>query len=384
MIEALQIGSPSSSLEQSKHVSPSVHLKYLDGLRGLCALYVVAHHSLMQFDDCRVQQLLMNVFKYGHAAVDIFIVVSGFCLMLPLMNTGKLGKMNVLSFLKRRVKRIIPTYYFAALLSMFLIYTLIGNKTGSHWDISIPINKWDIFTHFFLIQDLFYDTNFKVNHVFWSIAVEWKIYFVFPVIVILITRIGLLVTFALVTSCVVIVYYFLLSSTYLNSSPWGINPHYYILFLMGMISAYIVRNDELKTLLTKFPIHIVAGLFLIFWYFLEFYHKWMLADLSIGFSCLLFLVCLSTERLINFRKILSIRPIVFIGSFAYSLYLVHAPLLQIACQYFIKPLKLSTNVSAILLFIIGIPVITIVSYCFFLVAEKPFISKGIRKNLNLK
>ena len=52
----------------------------------LTALYVVFHHVAAQIDTAGLSPAFMSVldlFRAGHSAVCIFIVLSGYCLMLP-------------------------------------------------------------------------------------------------------------------------------------------------------------------------------------------------------------------------------------------------------------------------------------------------------------
>ncbi len=58
-----------------------VHLPYLDGIRALAAMYVVAFHAVIGFTRSKITgpwRLLRGLFVYGHEAVAIFIVLSGY------------------------------------------------------------------------------------------------------------------------------------------------------------------------------------------------------------------------------------------------------------------------------------------------------------------
>jgi peptidoglycan/LPS O-acetylase OafA/YrhL len=61
------------------------HLRWLDGARGACALYVVLHHCwLMTYDGFPANHDPSTVewLVYGHLAVAVFIVISGFSFTL--------------------------------------------------------------------------------------------------------------------------------------------------------------------------------------------------------------------------------------------------------------------------------------------------------------
>lgn len=63
-----------------------MHLGFLNGLRGLAVLYVLCYHArltrLPELPQAGIAGWLTNGLLYGHLAVDVFIVLSGFCLML--------------------------------------------------------------------------------------------------------------------------------------------------------------------------------------------------------------------------------------------------------------------------------------------------------------
>ncbi len=79
------------------------------------------------------------------------------------------------------------------------------------------------------------------------------------------------------------------------------------------------------------------------------------------------------------RKFLSWQPLVFIGTFAYSIYLIHAPIIQLTWQYIFHPLHLGSRTTFLLLIIFGAPLILALSYLFFLVFERPFMTNTQRK-----
>ena len=78
--------------EISTPAKPRVHLAHIDGLRALCALWVLAFHAYVIghiFPD--PLPLFLQWIKWGGLAVPAFIVISGFCLMMPVVKTGKIA-----------------------------------------------------------------------------------------------------------------------------------------------------------------------------------------------------------------------------------------------------------------------------------------------------
>ena len=64
--------------------------------------------------------LLTNWLLYGHLAVDVFIVLSGFCLMLPVARSGGALADGARGFFVRRARRILPPYFAAFTISVAL------------------------------------------------------------------------------------------------------------------------------------------------------------------------------------------------------------------------------------------------------------------------
>jgi len=75
--------------------------------------------------------------------------------MLPVIKHGGILKGGATNFFRKRARRILPPFYLAMGVSLLLISTLIGQKAGTHWDVSIPVTEKGIITHLLLIQDVF-------------------------------------------------------------------------------------------------------------------------------------------------------------------------------------------------------------------------------------
>ena len=386
---------PFTSHEPPQISNKLTHLPALDSLRALAALYVVYHHAFQQagLEGDRlpkILQILIKFFSYGHYAVDLFIVLSGFCLMLPVIRNGGKLRDNYKQFFIKRVRRILPPYYLAMLLALLLISTCIGQPTGGSWDLSLPVDTKSVLTHTFLIHDLFQDTCLKINSAFWSIAVEWRIYFLFPLMVLGYRIWGGIKTTLVATGSGYILFLLASKVSFLNSSPIGPCPHYLGLFTMGMLAADIVFNN------TDFNLHLrrqvpwktlclLCSLLALPAYnlFLIGGTSWIISDLWAGLACMSFLIFIVADRNHPVSKLLGWKPLAKIGIFSYSLYLIHAPLLQVFIQYILMPLKLNIMNEFLVVTAVAIPIITGFSYCFFLLCEKPFLTKRVKNKTTL-
>ncbi|MDB5138941.1 MAG: hypothetical protein JWR12_857 [Mucilaginibacter sp.] len=392
------------------------HLLFIDSLRALAAIYVVLHHASLQYynfdNDLKgARKLSIKLFEYGHSAVDLFIVLSGFSLMLSVTKNNHRLKGGTLLFLKRRAIRILPTYYFATALSLLLIWLFIGEKTGTHWDLSLPVTFNSILTHLFLVHDFLSSTFPRINHSLWSISVEFRIYLFFPFLIWLWRKYGPL--FALLTAVVLsliglgvlLVWHSYYPDIMLNSA--GVTP-YLILFTLGMMAADLsfstsatavrARNYYANITLTKkaiiVAIYLIAlvlfkSLFTLPFLLEKNVHRHLQGDindlfLGILFASILFICSIakpSDKWAYQVVKTLNWQPLVFVGTFSYSLYLVHAPLLQVLTQYVLMPLHIDAFYSCWLLILFGTPLIILFSYFFFTLFERQFLTMRKKESL---
>lgn len=355
---------------------------------------MVLHHACLQasFADYRpslVQKILLFWFQNGHYSVDFFIVLSGYCLMIPAGRDNYQLVGGLAHFFKRRAKRILPPYYLAVAFSLVLIFSVLGRSTGTHWDSSIPVTTTDLLTHLLLVQDVLISTCHKINHVFWSISVEWRIYFAFPLLLLLWRTTGPVRTVAVVaiTSLVLLgaLHYAHILHPNINDTPNGLVPHYLLLFTLGMLGADIalVRKQLFSTItLNQLYAGVAFTSFLLFGASvlseINVIISWQLLDVIVGmWSVGVLLVCNKIQTAEGtfstlLKSAVNWKPLVFVGTFGYSLYLIHAPILQLLSQYVVIPLHLNPFLSFVFLSLVGLPIILLVAYGFFLACEKPF------------
>lgn len=380
---------------------PRPHLGYVDGLRALAALYVLLYHAHRQFWIATVTPLpaplvwaVVRWLTYGHLAVSAFIVISGFCLMLPVVRGEGTLRGGALIFFGRRAKRILPPYYFAMGLALLLLATGL--------DPLIKATPRAILVHLLLLQDLDKADNLTIVGAFWSVAVEWKIYFFFPTLVWLARRASVVAT-TLGTLAASFVLYFALRPTWLGELPgygdYAFAPQYLGLFAIGMLGAAIAFSPRpaYAALRRRVPwslvsLTLLAAIVLFCAYIygahhetkLQFAAEFLTLDLLVGLLTLALLVggALPGAAARNpIRAIFGWRPLAFVGAFSYSLYLIHRPLIDIALRDVVYPLRASTligldpkvvNFGVFLL--LGLPLIVGAAYLFHLVCERPFMN----------
>lgn len=367
------------------------HLAYLDGVRALAALWVLVAHAYETVwpgnlgrkpHGLTAHLTGWMVFGNGHYAVALFIVVSGFCLALPVVRVGGVLRGGAIGFLRRRARRILPPYYFSFLLSLLLVWTLIGNDIGSYWDISVPVDRAGYLGHLFLVQDVV--GRNQADPPLWSVAVEWRIYFLFPLLILCWRRFGVSKT---TMTAVWLAYAGFLATALVSWTARGANVQFVGLFALGMLAATIAFADRepWRSVRSRVP---WAALAVVFALPLILIHEIggtgvsparPLLDLLLGLFGVALLVAGARPGRNRLRRVLGARPLAFLGAFSYSIYLVHAPLLAVAWRYGVRPFHLHEVPMLLVVDLLVVPLVLAGSYLFFLICERPFMSTQQRR-----
>lgn len=370
------------SVEASKVMGESAkrpHLAFVDGVRALAALYVVAHHvylHLHPFGDSFWGWVLAPL-RHGHYAVDLFIVVSGFCLMLPVVLNGGQLRGGVKGFVARRMWRILPPYYMALVISLALVWWGgLGGFSDTHWDTSLQVVRRDVVLHGLLLHD--FQRPYKINHCFWSIAVEFHIYLLFPLILVLWRKAGAWICSLTLTALVIAMSVWQQARG--GELSWlPVAWHYVALFGFGMLAAHLAYgpvSEAVRARAGKWAAWIWWGLAIplgvvVLQLPIETYVP---LDLVAGVASGALLVHQALNPGSMLRRVCERRGLVVVGLFSFSLYLLHAPLIQVGWLYLVAPLGLSTGRSMAMLFGL-IPAIVAACYVFYLLFERPFIGR---------
>jgi peptidoglycan/LPS O-acetylase OafA/YrhL len=146
------------------------HIAYLDGLRACAVLAVLLIHAAPA------------IVPWGLRGVDLFFVISGFCLAYPYLQGRRL---DYGAFLIRRFVRIAPSYYAALALFGLLALTPFGYPTVLSWRVGSPVSQF---------LEFLGDWAFAIPHepihniTFWTLGVEARWYLVCPLLVALYCR----------------------------------------------------------------------------------------------------------------------------------------------------------------------------------------------------
>lgn len=307
----------------------------LDHLRGIAICMVLAYHSvyaMFGYDQLGWKEnfpnfdhpnlfLALSPATFGYGGVAIFFAVSGFCIHLSYSRSR--NKSWFIFFLKRWF-RIYPPFFACLVLFAFFFPT-------TRYAFENPNDFLKYYSQCFLVFNLHQDTFWACNGVFWSVAVEWQLYLIYPLLLVFAKKLTwpltllLALAFEVSIRTEVLFHLFQINSPNLNFALRNSATGYVFTWLIGAkLADDYIHNRPL--FLRRVPI----GL-LLFFVFLTLIYRPLSPFSYIAFS----LVSVSLiSRLLDGRDWTSHLPtnfskfLAFAGSISFSLYLFHQPLLN--------------------------------------------------------
>jgi peptidoglycan/LPS O-acetylase OafA/YrhL len=319
---------------------------------------------------------VLFMFSFGIYAVHGFFVISGFLLTLSYLQKGMTFPRDLMRYIRRRSTRLLPAYYVGLALSLF-IFLVFGVRSGVP---IISINSFptvkELITNCLLLQDVFH-TSGAVNGDYWFMAMEFQLSLLFPVVIL---------TYKYLPSVAVsffwgflIVLYFFIFPEQTGARSGGLM---FFVFLMGMLAARVYTYGQTYSLVREISRFINWGCnvaFVVFalllWcvsqpgysHVLE-----MLAVASFGIGISSLLVLLSFGEWSWMTRLLQWRPLVYLGTISYSVYLVHSLVHRVMFKYVISIFIAQDSVlKFILQCTLDFPIILFVSVLFYNFVEHP-------------
>ncbi|WP_289032202.1 acyltransferase [uncultured Paraglaciecola sp.] len=338
----------------------------LDGLRGFAALIVVFSHTSNQGAFFLP---LLDLSGVGKSGVYLFFLLSSFLLTLPLLRKGKeIFTFPVMShYWQRRFFRIYPLYTLYLLLgvvSTWFLVTFIG-KSGR--GIPFELTWFEFLKHLALLEG---------KGVTWSIAVEFKFYFILPILILVIVYIRQLGTAATVS----LFTFLMIASQIISPQSESLTNDarllpYMPVFIIGIFIAvlheHINKNKpNHKVMMTLKWLGFIGVIGVIIMTPViyskitgvsvpkNFFHKQFIAY-SIFWSFII-LSAVNIDGII--QKLFSIKILRFYGTLSFSLYLFHPVYISLLMR-----LNLNSYLAAWLVLVSS----TITAYLTFVILEKP-------------
>jgi peptidoglycan/LPS O-acetylase OafA/YrhL len=355
----------------SSNTSAEPRYPELDSLRGIAALTVVFHHFRLMWES-RVAPAkwvaAFNFFTYGHEAVMLFFLLSGFVLSLPYLR-GKSQPYPV--FLLRRILRLYGPYLFALAISVAGAAIWHGSIPGGTWANiawSQPVSGKLLVEHIFMLGN--YNWN-QFNLTFWTLVIEMRISIVFPFLYLLVRRVGPTASLLLATIGSI------LADIALQRWPlqqsWSWTAQFAMIFIAGIVLAesFPVVSAWYRSLgpAGRLAFLVVTICSYQYGHHLDDRH---LPHFQFGLDQPLYVLGATGYIILALnapwaRTFLSTTIARFLGRISFSLYLIHSTVLLAMTRI------LEFKVSVPLQFFLYIAITVLLSYFFCLGVEEPFL-----------
>lgn len=311
-------------------------LEYIDSLRGIAVLMVVIAHSWIHTNQYTLN-LSWATQNLGMAAVgvNLFMVLSGFCLAYPLIEPTTFKPQRIKYFFQRRLIRIIPPYYAAiAVFAVlpFIIIPLYRIFHIQHQSSFNPPTMAGIISHMLFGHNLVGGFVPGLNGSFWSLELEVQFYLLFPLLIVLARRYS---PFKMVLGVLFVTLMWRIAMDNVltpQSSPalkvgllWSA-PSRLFEFALGIWAAVIVIRHPAKIFS---PVYMVFALGCL-WYACyrivpQYGQFYVTSDIVLGLGFFFLVLAASQGRL---NRLFTWRPLMSVGTISYSVYLIHEPFLR--------------------------------------------------------
>ena len=352
----------------------------LDGVRGLAALYVVVNHIFLRtfpgYPHDRAPWWA-GWFIFGRFAVVVFIVLSGFSLALsPARHGWRLD--SVVRFAGRRARRILPAYFAALTFSLAVAWYVVPQPgQGEPGTRSVVVNG-------LLVQNLVQAPS--PNRAFWTMAVEAQLYIAFPLLLLMVRRLGAAVMVATVVLVVATVGIVGPHDRRLHTLVIQSPPDLAALFAIGVLAAGIVAaSAALKAwpwdwlaLAAAAPVLATIGWRGSVWTL----DHLLWVDLALGPAIACLLAALATGQPAPLLRLLDSRPIRALGLSSYSLYLIHGPIVVVIYKRIVAERFHHGALAFLVTVALVLPVTILFARMFAYVFERPFVRAGGRAELH--
>ena len=304
----------------------------IEGLRAVAVGTVLIYHVGIPF------------MPGGFVGVDIFFVISGFLITsLLLREAARSGSISIADFYARRARRLLPAA------SLVLIFTALAgwfvlpgpDRANLGTDVvtaTFYVINWGL--AFRSVDYLAEDAGPSVLQHYWSLSVEEQFYVVWPLVIILglaLARRTRLRPKPLLFGVLGVIALASLGYSVVHTASDPATAYFYSttrvweLAIGALLAFAVVRLGSLPRGLAE--LLGAAGLLLVLWsaFFLDsktpWPSAWALAP-TVGAALIIAAGC-ATQGTVTAR-LLSLRPMVWIGGLSYAIYLWHWPLITLA------------------------------------------------------
>lgn len=297
--------------------SRSGRFQSLDSLRGVLVLVVFIYHFLVLFEKEYLPYL-----KGGFLAVEVFIVLSGYVITRHLLKDSP----ALHSFLVRRFLRIYPSMLLVVVSSVLLVYSGGFSPFGLAYKEAL-FSVLSLYNYFLVYVDVPYFVRFETEILLlplWSLSLEFQLYLLTAFLFLIVPRRFIPYVFFLlvVLSASVSFYLFQVQNANPDQIYFRTEVRAHGFYLGGILAFAEGRLKHLNPYLSRVLAYTSASLIAFSFFYLDIYRDWFF---PFGFL----MVDMAAVALIGSLVLLNwaIRPLVWLGSISYPLFLWHYPVM---------------------------------------------------------
>lgn len=321
-----------------KPINPR-YMPGLDGVRAVAVIAIIIYHLNPQW------------LSGGFLGVDTFFVISGYLITsLLLTEYHNTGKIELMSFWLRRVKRLIPAVLFLVMgvivLSLIFMPTEIQKVRADSIAAIFYVSNW-----WYIMQNVDYFEQFAVQPLkhLWSLAIEEQFYLVFPIVLLsLLSFIRRLKSIRIIFLILLVISMIVMMVLYVPNENvarvyFGTDTRIQTL-LMGVLLALVWPpfqlkakvNRQMRTMIDTAGVVGLAILFICFKFVSETNSILYYGGFFLISTVTLLVIASSVHPSGYFAKFLGNKVFTFIGSRSYSLYLWHYPIIVLIHHQFVQ------------------------------------------------
>jgi peptidoglycan/LPS O-acetylase OafA/YrhL len=282
------------------------HRSAFDGLRGLGFLLVITAH---------IPSVWLFGFLQGWTAVWIFLTMSGYLVTMLMMREEKrIGRIAFGPFLVRRFFRIVPSYWATILIYLLACYAL----PPLHDEYAAFIARLPFYLAF--VPEYANTDGYSIFTHTWTVGVELKFYLLFPPAVFLMTK-NTNWRFAAIAIAAAL---FTAQGSFLAEA--------YCAVMFGAMLALALERPRGYAFIAKLtrvpavvPVALIVGLFALLRYSEQFTALAVVATYLLAYTIV-------QEAAVS--RVLTWRPLVYLGQRSYGAYLLHFLALSIGYMVF--------------------------------------------------
>jgi peptidoglycan/LPS O-acetylase OafA/YrhL len=326
----------------------------LDGLRGILALSVLAHHSLLTKADANHENWIDNATRFGNqmgsCAVALFFMVSAYLFCGALVRNR--GAVDLGRLAQGRLLRIVPLYM-ACVATLVLFVAISSHFTFAEPPLAVAkkIGRYMLFgfVERYPINGL-NDSPSLLGQV-WTLKFEWLLYLSLPVLGWAARR----------TNSIIPIYVGLIACTFI----WPL----FAFFVTGCASSQLVRFNGPRARIA-WQVAGVVGLLAVM-FALRWSGGWRAALLLTPF----FVALLQARGIF---AALGARSLRYLGEISYSVYLIHGFVIWAGTRWILTlPTFVALGPVGLFLSILGFALATVaLATLTFRFIERPFIERN--------